>query len=293
MQDTASLNCHYLEYSAGRLEKKKFEGIIFEVLHENKFRLAGFCREDYDDFVSSLYPRISRAIDSYSAIGSSFGAYVNKIIRMSAKEYLRQQLRRRNLEIAAWTTQIPDTYAYETEDDEPQHSEVADPWTLYEQDDMGLPWNIRNSRQLLILILKCCRYVSNDFIERISPRLGVPPGVLSDMILRLKECREKREAQTDTLRELTNHYFCRCLFYERTLWLASEDPLAARRIKARLERYRIKLGKARERLARSYLDPSNAQIAEILGLTKGTVDAAMFRLKSVRRDEAEDRHLLN
>jgi len=299
MQKTVSLNCLYADYVAGRLEKGKFEGMIFEAISEKKYRLCGLGKEDYEDFVSWLYPRISRAIDNYHSMGASFEAYMNKLIHMAAKEYRWQHLRHYNTEIAAWTTQIPDMYANEMELEYCRGSEVADVQSTYAP-QAEVPWNIRNSRQLLILILKCCRYVSNDFIENISPRLGMTPDALIDMIDRLKERREKREAQVDALRELANYQFCRCLFYERTLYLAKDTPLVAQRIKAKLEYWRRKLDRTRERLGKLYLDPSNAQIAEALGLTKGAVDAALHTLKTTRRMRiqfhdkgAKDKHMLN
>jgi len=299
MQTTMPLNCLYADYSAGRLDRKKFEGMIFGAITKRKFRLPGFGKEDYEDFVSWLYPRISRAIDSYHTIGSSFDAYINTSIRLAAKEYRWRELRSNNAEAAAWIAQLPDMYACEREF---EYYEVADIQPPYAQIALQAEMlgNIKNSRQLLILILKCCRYVSNDFLDKISPKLGMEAEALNGMIDRLKECRKKREARMDSLRELANRQFCRCLFYERTLQLTKDNIVATRRIKVQLGYYRNKLGKTRERLANLRLDPSNAQIAKLLGLTKGAVDATLHTLKrryvGVKLNVGQtdkDKHILN
>ncbi|MCL2190704.1 MAG: hypothetical protein FWB79_01805 [Treponema sp.] len=290
MQTTVTLNCLYADYIAGRLEKKKFEGIIFRAIRKIKFRMPGLGKEDREDFVSWLYPRVSRAIDNYHAIGASFESYINKVVYMSSKEYSRKQIRNSNTELAAWIAQ-----AY-SDEREYEYSEAADVQPIA---PMGMFENSKNSRKLLLLTLKCSRYVSDDFIERVSSKLGMKAGALSNMVDSLRERKEKREAQMESLREVANRQFCRCLFHERTLQFMKDNPAAARRIKFRLDHCRSKLGKTRKRLSRMQVDPSNAQIAELLGLSKGSVDATLHSLKIRCADvlggnqSAKSNHMLN
>jgi Mn-dependent DtxR family transcriptional regulator len=131
----------------------------------------------------------------------------------------------------------------------------------------------------LVLVLKCCSYISDDFLERISVRLGIQPEALFAMISRLKELRGKREHEINRLREHTNCQFFRCVLYERSLRNMPDDSVAGQRMKERLERGRNRLAKMRRRLARLHPDPSNQQIADVLGVTKGTVDSALYHLK--------------
>ena len=286
MQSSTSLTCFYADYTAKRLEKKEFEGIIFRLILKKIHRMPGFGKEDFEDFVSWLYPRISRAIDNYHDTGASFGAYISNLVRLSANEYRTRDMRNYNSEVAAWISQVPDMYACERE---PGYFEYSGNHPAQVDDELDAPQeqlellemleDPKNSRQILILILKCCRYVSEDFLERIAPKLGMDPDVLSEMIIRLKGGREKRQANKDALRELANYQFCRCIFYERTMQLAKDKPIAAERIKKRLENYRDKLENTRKRISKLHLNPSNIQVAEILGLSKGTVDAVLHSLK--------------
>jgi hypothetical protein len=135
-------------------------------------------------------------------------------------------------------------------------------------------------RQLLILILKCCYYVSDDFLERAAPSLGVLPEELSRMVNVLKKFREKRGQYNVFLQEKANYQFCRCIFYEKRLKGLPENSIAAQRIRDRLERGRDRLVNIRKRLAKRLPDPSNGQIAKLLGISKGTVDSVLYRLKS-------------
>jgi len=108
------------------------------------------------------------------------------------------------------------------------------------------------------------------------------------MVSLLRKLREKRERYNVLLQEKANYQFYRCMFYEKRLKALPEDSIAAQRIRDRLERGRGRLANIRERLAkRRFLDPSNHQIAKLLGISKGTVDSVLYRLKllSAKDDE--------
>ena len=286
MQNTASLNCLYAEYKAGKIEKKEFEGIIFSTIRNNFICPPGFIKQDREDFVSWLYPRISRAVDNYRDIGASFDAYINKMTWMAAGEYRSRRLRNYNTEIAAWLTHVPEAYACEME---VGYGDDFDDPVLRAKKAEG----VKTPRQFLILVLKCCRYVSEDFLERVSPQLGMDPGVLREMVNRLKEFRLKREASLIETRELANRQLCRCLFYQKTIRSMAGDLEAVSKTKDKLQHCRDRLEKTRKRLSGLHLDPSNAQIAKLLGIKKSTVDSVLYTLKLRWHNVPKDKIILN
>jgi FixJ family two-component response regulator len=95
----------------------------------------------------------------------------------------------------------------------------------------------------------------------------------------LKRLREKREQVIAALQSKINRQFYRCIFMERTLRVAVEETAAIQRMRIRLERGRERLAKMRERIAGMRIDPSNQQIAKLLGISKGTVDTTLHALK--------------
>ena len=282
MQNSTSLNDLYAEFSAGLLEKREFEGAIFKSIEEDIYRLSGFDREDQEDYFTWLYPRISRAITTYRETGASFEIYIDTLVRLTAKEYRLRQMRDHAAESTAWITQIPEMYAYENE---PEYDECV---TVAQEKSTKL----KNSRQLLILVLKCSSYVSYDFLERISSRLGMDPAKLCNMIKCLKEQRTKRESDIKMLHERACCQFFRCIFYERTLQTMQQDSIAAQRLRRQLERGRNRLARMRKRLEQLRPDPTNQQIAKLLGIAKGTVDSTLYALK-VRWNIKHNGNILN
>lgn len=270
-----SLNDLYADYSKGLLKKEKFEAAIFKTLQKNihRFGVIGWNKEESDDYISYLYLRINQAINTYKEIGSSFETYIKSMVRMTAKEFRARQARSYVKETAAWITQVPEMYVCENE------SEYNESVNEHIAEKAKNPAKFRNPRQLLILILKCCNHVSVDFLERIAPRLGIEPNVINEMIERLKKHREKRETEIIALRERVNRQFYRCILFEKRLQTLTENSHAVQQIKNQLEQERNRLNKSRRRLMRTRLDPSNAQIAKLLGLSKSTVDSTLHILK--------------
>jgi len=271
MQNLLVLNDLYADYSAGLLNKKDFEGSIFRTIRENVhcFGLVGWNREDSDDYVSSLYPRISRAIDSYQEMGSSFESYIGSMVRLTAREYRSRKMRSYCEETAAWIAHIPEMYVCENEI---EYNEQ----TAAERDGFI---KMTTPRQLLILILKCSNHVSADLLEKVAPRLGIQPDVLNEMVNHLKRLHEKRAMDIIALREKMNNQFYRCILCEKKLQTLMPDSPLAQRLRRQLKTGRIRLEKTRQHLARSRLDPSNSQIAKLLGITKGTVDSVLYNLR--------------
>ena len=275
MQNLLTLNELYARYTDGLLTKEAFEVAIFRIIKKNMhpLGLSGWNREERDDFISSLYPRISRAIDRYEETGSSFEIYINTLVRLTAKEYCINAARSYIKETAAWITQIPDMYVSENETEYDDRFETK-------TEDAEKPVKLKNPRQLLILILKCCNYVTADFLEKVSPQLGIKPETLNVMIDRLKKQREERIMEFSLMRERAGNQLYRCIFYQKELEaLTTENSIIAQRLRKRLEHGRIRLKRMRRRMARARLDPSNLQIAKLLGLSKNTVDTVLYNLR--------------
>jgi len=271
MQTLLSLNNLYADYAAGVLSKKELEGSIFRTIRENVhcFGLVGWNREDSDDYVSSLYPRISKAIDAYRETGSSFESYIGSMVRLTAREYRSRQMRGYCEETAAWIAHIPETYVCENEIEYDEHSAAG----------MESSIKMTTPRQLLILILKCSNHISADLLEKIAPRLGLEPDALNEMVDNLKQQHEKRALDILALREKMNSQFYRCILYEKKLQTLMPDSVRAQRLKKQLKSGRNRLEKTRKFLSRSRVDPSNSQIAKLLGISKGTVDSVLYNLR--------------
>jgi len=103
---------------------------------------------------------------------------------------------------------------------------------------------------------------------------------LIEMLNKLRKIRQNKDDNIYLLKERIFCQFYRCIIYEKKLSLLRENTLAYKSQLRQLERARDRLDKMRDRLTRIRKEATHKQIAEVIGITKGTVDASLHRLKA-------------
>jgi DNA-binding NarL/FixJ family response regulator len=268
MWDNLPLSKLLTRYSLGLISRKELESHIFKFVMDNhrEFCPYRWNDEEYMDFVCGFYPRIRRAIDNYRETGSSFDAYIASLVRWGIKETRSRNQDRHIVEYACWEAKSRDEAAVQEEEvvysePEPVFGEVSNP------------------RQVLVLLLKSYHYMSQDFLERISPALNINKEKLKDLIDGLRELRLKREEHIRALQERIYTQFYRCIVFEKKLRNTALDLGRREKLRDRLIRGRKRLQSMRDRLAKMKTGASNRQVAQVLASAKGTIDAHLFTVK--------------
>jgi DNA-binding transcriptional regulator GbsR (MarR family) len=275
MQQT--LNNLYSDYLSGKLVRPQFEGLIYNyfVFNQEKTCLSHWKREEYEDYISWFYPRLHKAIDAYRETGASFEAFMAKFLLISSKEYRVRVTSNAVIEYSTWCAQVPDLYVYE----EPHvyiHKDVEKTISDLITDKKGR----KSTRRMLALILKCYNYISEDFAEKIAPKIGIDAKELLEMLKNIRNIRQKRDDNIFYMKERIYSQFFRCLIYEKKLSLIEENPTVYNKEKLKLERARQRLKSMRERIKNIRTEATNSQVAKIIGISKGTVDASLHQLKN-------------
>jgi hypothetical protein len=259
------------QYLRGLLTRKDFEGRIFEFILENHecFHLFHWDRGTCADYLCWLYPRLSRAIDAYKDVGSSFDAYIATILRWSAKKYKALETDNHVIEYACWEAR-----AEEVAESEPAYMDV-----LLEDSAAPEQKKLPNPRQILILTLKSYFFMTEDFISQIAPAIGMTPEKLWDMIDELRLMRYERDEKIRKAQWRLHRTYYRCFCYQKRLGAAAESTMMLTKLTKRLERSRSRYKAMKERLDSIPKEASNRQVAEVLGIPKGTVDSTMHAIK--------------
>jgi hypothetical protein len=267
MPESLPLSVLFNEYHVGILNKKQLEGHIFQFVLDNhkQFHLFRWNREDCIDYLCWLYPRISKAIDKYRDKGTSFDAYIGALVYYSSREYRFREMAHLISEHACWRERANDL---SVRDNEPAYGEKGPAYKP-----------VPNPQQVLILLLKAYYFVSDDFIARIAPAVGIEKEGLKKMIDNLRILRLEKEEKIQGLRERVHCQFYRCIAFEKRLISAPEGSMIQMKMRERLIRARIRLLSMRKRLAVMRLDATNREIAEIMGLPKGTIDSTLHSIK--------------
>jgi hypothetical protein len=276
-------------YSKGNLRRNDFEGAIYNYLayNQEKTCLAHWKHDEYEDYISWFYPRLHKAIDSYHETGASFEAFMNKFILISSKEFRVRITTNSVIEYSTWSARVPEMYAME----EP-------PVYIHEKADNAITQlindkkNRKNSRRMLALILKCYYYVSEDFAEKVAPLLEIDSKKLTEMLDKMRKLRQKKDDAIYGMKERIYCQFYRCIVYEKRLSFIQENTVTYNRLKLRLEKARQRLESMRKRITNIRTDATNIQVAEVLGVSKGTVDSSLYKLKEKLKILA-DKSMLN
>jgi hypothetical protein len=282
MQEIPSLESYLQEYYRGDLDKKELEGLIFEFVLKNakRFHLVDWDEEECIDYLCWLYPRLSRAIEKYTSAGASFDAYLSTMIRYSSREYRFIEADHYTSERSYWNASMPDM---EVHSREPEYAEAPE----YPETTAKVFRPVENPRQVLLLLLKSYFFVSDDYIEKAAPAIGIKRETLKHLVNNLRQLRHEREEEHEGLKERIYSQYYRCITFERRLNSAVPGSARYYTMRDRLERARKRLAAMRKRLGKIRVVASNRQVARILGVPKGTVDSNLHAAKTrvYRNDE--------
>lgn len=284
-----NLNELYLKYYDGGIKKSDLESALYSYLvnNQDKTCLSHWTLDEFEDFISWFYPRLQRCIDSYKDTGASFEVFVNKFILVASREFHTRNVIHSVIEYSAWSARVPEMYAHE----EPSVYKCVEKDSDTEKIINKLIKDRRNgktnTRRILALILKCYYYISVDFVDKIAPIIGMHPKELMKLINRIKTLRQKKDDYIYELKERIFSQFYRCMVYDKRISIMNENTITHKRLKTRLEKAKLRLEKMRSRMANIRTEATHKQIADVIGVKKGTIDSSIYKLKSLWKEMAE------
>lgn len=274
-----TLNNLYNQYTNSKISKSKFEASIFRfyLLNQHKTPLSQWKRDEYEDFISWFYTRIQKATEKYTDTGFSFEAYMNKFLLISSKEYKIRKIRGSVTEYSTWSAQLPDLYVNEQMPEYLSDNYNSKEYELSEI--ISRKAGRKDNRRILALIIKCYSFISDDFIDKIAPKIEIHKSELKHMIDKIHIIRQKNDDEIYLLKEKISCQYYKNLVTEKKLSTAGKNTALHAKLKKQLETGIKKLAKLRDQYNNKRKDASNSQVAEVIGIQKGSVDSSLYKLK--------------
>ncbi|MCL2602241.1 MAG: hypothetical protein FWD91_05445 [Treponema sp.] len=278
----------YRCFALGSLQKRDFEGKLFQYLLDNpdRYRIFERSKNRWNDFLSWLYPRIVRAIVLYRDIGSSFDAYITGLVFRASKEYQHREAEHTMTEYTCWHARAQEMAVCESE---AEYLTNSHPATFRKSSSaergisgrelVALPKGI-NPRQVLMLLLKSYFFASEEFVCRVCHTIGAEPDAVMKMIDELRELRRARETKIINLRDRVYCQYYRCLTYQKRMDSAQSGSEYHKKMEKRYQRARLRFARMRLRLRKMRVGAPNWMIAQVLGIPKGTVDSNLCAMKN-------------
>jgi hypothetical protein len=246
--------------------------------------------DDGGEFFLFFYPRLLRTLERFQDQGRPFEWYLHSVLRWHYLGFVRWKRRRER----SWAAgALPELWAPMLASEPPADGPIAEDraespdlpfWlppevaAVFRLEHGRGPGRQADRKRLLIWALKQVRSLQEQDLDRLAAYTGTGEEQLRRVCAELRDRLERRERRLGLLVERRNRAFTTLRLAEQAL--ADEpDPAARALISERLQRARRCLRRSQERIARVPLRPSNREVAQALGLPKGTVDTSLYWLK--------------
>jgi RNA polymerase sigma factor (sigma-70 family) len=230
------------------------------------------------DFYLYFQPRLLRLLARFKDQGKPFESYLCSVLSWQLKNFARERRRSER----GWNTAL----RLETGEREAEAEAAADPGGDREPgfpDEAelrfhGLLDKACDRRNLVILALKCLRSLTPERISALSCLTRMPEDRLAGYAASLRARTEQRERRLEAFRVRRNRAFSQARMLEEEL-SRETDPARRESLQGRLARTRRRMRTAIGRMSHVLLSPTNREIAEVMGVPKGTVDSGLYWLK--------------
>lgn len=232
----------------------------------------GWTGDECSEFYLFFYRRLSRMFTRYHDMGKSFESYLYSVIKWQVRIFIKK-----NMEIKKrWK------YAYRKEfwiPEEILQEECENDFTqFFELDGYGrIKKNIKR-RGYLLYILKYSSLATEKDIDRASRLTGYKKDRLEMLIERVRRSLQDKQDKLKILRTRRNKAFYKLKLLEEGL-KNCKDSGTIQYLENRMEKVKKTLLNAQGNISKIKLSPSNRELAEILGIPKGTADTSLHSLK--------------
>lgn len=275
----ASLDNVYNDYCSGKVQWDHFIASCYEYIQHRTAKFLPIAPDDRDDTVAEFYPRLCTLAERYENTGSSFETYVTVSLRYYWRTRTRKRDARREYEVL-----IPDFQTMECTAESADYTVTESKHDAAEALERSLCPLLSNTRtrdairrQLIISFCKNFPLLSESEIQRYIARLRIPLSFVRSLDSFVTERRSRVIKRRNEFARLRDRHFVRMQSFQRR---ADTEIDVKRRRQWEEQRafHRRRWSFYRRRLQRQYVHLSNKEVAELLGIPKGSVDSALARL---------------
>ena len=246
--------------------------------------------DEAGDFFCTFYPKIPGIIARFRYTGSPFETYLKSCIRWQMKTFMRKRAIEHattdalNRECRSWSSgfQPPASDAAVFESAYEYSPATANALKI-EKD--GCVHDPAYARRIIYLVLRNANMVDDSLIKHAAKLTGYDETRLLGYVTELRRLTGTRKERIDKLNLRRNGYHIRIQRLRLTIE-KEDDPERKRRYQEELIHIEGKLQRISEEIASIPSLPTHRDIAEVVGVPKGSVDSGLHYLRmSFRRAE--------
>ena len=250
-------------------------------------RKLGWDEDDCGEFFCYFYPKLPGLIGRFQYTGKPFEAFLTVTLKWQLKTFAA----RKNQELLHARVLTREGYLGEeqayclpeepgdeglTKDGTPLLTEEAR--KLLKVDEEGRIPDRCICRRLLFLVLQSCLTLPTLLIDEVARLIRCDTVWLYGKIQEISARTEERRLRVARLKEKRNNHFFKIYCLQEQLSLVCEQEVR-RELSRQMLREKRRLLDTTGEIARVPLCPTHCDIAEVLGVPKGSVDSGLYYLK--------------
>ncbi|MEW5816176.1 MAG: hypothetical protein AB1798_12375 [Spirochaetota bacterium] len=245
-----------------------------------------FCwdEDDSSDFFCYFYPKIPGLVSRFQFTGKPFEAYLSTTLKWQLKTFASEKKRRS----AMYRILNNEEFWY-----------IKEETSLYtEKPDLNIPPSVKkvlkvssnnrvndlsSRRRILYLAMKGSLQITGHLIECVSIITGYKQDWLFDCIEKLTSRMEARKKRIAALEAKRNKSLFKIFYLHEQLVKEYENENRSR-VFLELIKEKKRIAEAMDEISRVPLTPTHRDIAEVLGVPKGSVDSGLYYLKNAFKE---------
>jgi hypothetical protein len=254
-------------FSSQKTTKEDCSAHLCVLLCQNahQFKLFRMSIDEREDFSSWMYTRMIKIVEHFKDEGIPFSAYLQRRLYWSSTEYVLRHKDHEKTEHCVWQHHYEEAQNIEP-DEEVIH------------DDIAVYITNNQKRQVLILSLKCSFLIPDHQIPRIAQSLAMEPSELQEMIYQLRYRLSEKEIRYKDLQMNIESQFLRAKRFEQERLNCQAGSIQEQQLYKKEMKHKKRLENMRKRLAKMRRKIPNKDIAQILHISKSSVDSAVSSL---------------
>lgn len=286
------LNDRYLQYLKGQLSFQSIkEEVILATYQIIKSKLH-LKEDDLHELLLSFYPRINDIILKYRKGAKKFYNYLILMLNYHYKDFNKRKLRKSLQYIIDIKTHI-DSYEKEMNDETFDQDLIQNNIkTIFQKtpganckqlevydNEQTYTKNIKTKvkKQMTILLLKQHNRMNASEINQFSELFDLPKIKINHYILLGEIMTYDRKMKYRSVCEIRNNRFNKLQLLRHKL-ITEESEYRQTELVIKIKTEENQVDSLNARIRKIKLDPSNKEIANILGIPKGTVDSVLYHL---------------
>jgi len=280
--------------SSGRGLDALLDRVAVFVYHYPKMRM-GWNEDDCGEFFCYFYPKLRRLVERFEYRGRPFEVYLIITLKWQLRTYAgRKAIEKLQGRVLAqesfWACDSSADYADDAHPVQPAPRTI-DPSQLEIPECARSVLNIDGDnrigdratrKRVLYLALKSAAHLTESLIGRVAFLTGYDADYIYRLSEELKARVYSRRSRLLLLSEKRNCCFFRIYCLQEQLRLVAEQAVRTE-LARQLTSEKNRLACMLDEISRVPLDPTHRDIAEVLGIPKGSVDSGLYYLKDSLR----------